>query len=74
MTDPDVRFEVKKITEIVLPPSKMTKQPKPDKIEEAPTPAPDTVEPDNGDNGGDDVDEDAGVKPVMLDVDDDVEA
>ena len=58
LTDPDVRYEVKKITAIVLPPSKMTKQPKPDKTEEAPPPYPDTVQPDNGDNdGGDDVDD-----------------
>jgi hypothetical protein len=74
LTDPDVRYEVKKITAIVLPPSKMTKQPKPDKTEEAPPPYPDTVQPDNGDNdGGDDVDEDAEDKPVMLDVDDNVD-
>jgi len=71
LTDPDVRYEVKKITEIVLPPSKMTKQPKPHN-EAAGTPPADTVQSDKGDNGGDG-DEDAGEdddKPVVPDDDD----
>ena len=69
LTDPDVQHEVKKITEIVLPPSKMTKQPKPAETEKAsPPPPPDTVEPDDE---RDDVEED---EPVVPDVDDDVDA
>lgn len=79
LTDPDVRYEVKKITEIVLPPSKMTKQPKPDKTEEKSTPHPVDIQPDDDtqpddDNAEDDVDEDTEDKPVMLDVDDDIDA
>lgn len=70
LTDPDVRHEVKKITEIVLPASKMIKQPKPVETEKVfpPPPPPDTVKPDNE---GEDVDNG---EPVVPDVDDNVNA
>jgi len=70
LADPDVQHEVKKITEIVLPASKMTKQPKPAETEKVfpPPPAPETVEPDKE---GDDVDNG---EPVVPDVDDNVNA
>jgi hypothetical protein len=68
LTDPDVQHEVKKITEIVLPASKMTKQPKPAETEKVFRPPSDTVEPDEE---GDDVDNG---EPVVPDVDDNVNA
>lgn len=68
LTDPDVQHEVKKITEIVLPASKITKQPKPAETEKVFRPPSDTVEPDEE---GDDVDNG---EPVVPDVDDNVNA
>ena len=60
LADPDVRQEVKKITEIVLPPSKMTKLVKQTKEEEEQTPpdAEDEDESDERDDDDPDVDED----------------
>ena len=71
LTDPDVRYEVKKITEIVLPPSKMTKQPKADETTEGPPPGPvsdEAEDEEDEDNEVDDDDDDDVV--VELDVDD----
>jgi hypothetical protein len=67
LIDPDVRYEVKKITAIVLPPSKMTKQPKQEEAEEEVTPP----EPDNGDpDSGGEAEESVGVDPKFLEKDD----
>lgn len=79
LTDPDVRYEVKKIKEIVLPPSKMTKQPKENNTKEVSPPGPgtvpDTVEPGNVGTAGDDVGNDDGdTPPVVPEVEDDVDA
>lgn len=49
LADPDIRYEVKKITEIVLPPSKITKPAnKADQDED------DSKEPETDDDGDDD--------------------
>jgi hypothetical protein len=73
LTDPDVRYEVKKIKEIVLPPPKVIKKPKEKNTEEVSPPVPDTVEPGNVGPEGDDVGEnDAATPPVTLEVEDEV--
>ncbi|MBC8317857.1 MAG: hypothetical protein H8E41_08110 [Desulfobulbaceae bacterium] len=74
LTDPNVRYEVKKITEIVLPPSKMTKQSKPDdeaKAEAKPV-APDTVSEDDEDSENDKSDDDDDDEEMDVDEDDDI--
>jgi len=73
LTDPDVRYEVKKITAVVLPPSKMIKQPKQDEdegeSEEAP---PDKYADDEDDEDSDsDDDESADFDPDLLEDDED---
>ena len=57
LTDPDIRYEVKKITEIVLPPSKMTKQPKEDEPEEEASETTDVAGSDDRENGVEDDEE-----------------
>ena len=65
LIDPDVRYEVKKITAIVLPPSKMTKQPKQE--EEEAEVAPPVSDNDDSDS---EEEESVGVDPKLLENDD----
>lgn len=71
LTDPDVRFEVKKITAIVLPPSKMTKQPKQEENESEAVAPPESNsdDTDTEDNASKD-DESVAVDPELVEDDD----
>jgi len=82
LVDPDVRAEVKKITEIVLPPSKMVKAVREDadeeEVDDSPSPhyaAEDEDElsvADGGDEEEEDEEEEDEFIPSMIDDDDDL--
>lgn len=78
LADPDVRAEVKKITEIVLPPSKMIKAVREDdgeeEVDDSPSPyySGEDEEGLSVDDGEEDVEEEDEFIPSMIDEEDDL--